>query len=427
MESKYIYEDLIWKSLFSDIRLRKIFSSFNKSEIYESNFNAILDDLVALTNYSITANNQMVYLAVIDKGVYFDIQCNWKATKVKSDFLKTINEEICIQKKDTNDYINWRNTLFTSYLNLINRSDDFQIVIDKQKNVKISFKLYLKKISPNFSFEILKNSFVVEIANKRVNEIYEIGLKFLDINDVKCINILSRIIDKKPFVKVIIGFAYKNLNECELSNQYFIDYLDEFEDSYELSDDVTAVILETIATNNLNLGKVDYDTVEMLLDVLGRNQSHTALLKMSYIILSKNIKNLKLFALENVNIATDFAINDTDEFDKSCAFHIICSVLVWNDKFLEAEKYHHYFLAENFKFYIENQELVKAYILLSIAKNNTEFVGNIILDFPHIKNKYDDLFDVWYFNNGNVLNKKETNLIIFHSRLLDKFINEYCD
>ena len=63
--------------------------------------------------------------------------------------------------------------MFTSYLNLINRSDDFQIVIDKQKNVKISFKLYLKKISPNFSFEILKNSFVVEIANKRVNEIYE--------------------------------------------------------------------------------------------------------------------------------------------------------------------------------------------------------------------------------------------------------------
>jgi hypothetical protein len=427
MENKYVYEDLIWKSLFSDIRLSRIFSFFNKSEIYKSNFNHILDDLVALTNYSITANNQMVYLAVIDKGIYFDIQCNWKSTKVKCDFFKTINEEICIQKRATNNYINWRNTLFESYLNLINRSDDFQIDIDTQKNVKIFFKLYLKKISPNYNFEVLKNSYIVELENKSVDEIYKIGLKFLDINDTKCINILSRIIDIKPFVKVIIGFAYKNLKEYEVSNQYLIDFFDEFEDSYELSDDLTAVILETIATNNLNLGKVDYNTVEMFLDILGKNQSHTALLKISYIILSKNIKNLKLFALENVNIATDFALNHSDEFDKSCAFHIICSVLVWNDKFLEAEKYHHYFLTENFKFYIENQELVKAYILLLIAKNNTEFVGNIILDFPHIKKKYDDLFDVWYFNNGNVLNKKETNLIIFHSRLLERFINEYCD
>ena len=58
MENKYVYEDLIWKSLFSDIRLSRIFSFFNKSEIYKSNFNHILDDLVALTNYSITVNRQ---------------------------------------------------------------------------------------------------------------------------------------------------------------------------------------------------------------------------------------------------------------------------------------------------------------------------------------------------------------------------------
>lgn len=264
------------------------------------------------------------------------------------------------------------------------------------------------------------------MENKSVEDIYKIGLSYLDKNNVKCIEILSAIIEQEPLVGLIIGLAYKGLQKYKLSNQYIKNALVEIEDIYILSDDYIAYIFETIATNDINLGITNNETIKLLFNTLNHNQSHTALLKLSYVILSKNNNSLKQFALENVTIAIDMCLNDSDDFDKSCEFHIICSILVWNDKFKEAEKYHHYFLNENTKFNLENKELIEAYILLSIAKGNTEFIGNLILDFPYLNKVFGNFFDAWYFNNGNILNKKETNLIMLYTRKIRNVINQYC-
>ena len=124
--------------------------------------------------------------------------------------------------------------------------------------------------------------------------------------------------------------------------------------------------------------------------MLDINQSPTALIKLSYLILSRNIRHLKDFALENVTIAIDFCSKDDDDFSKAAGFHIICSILLWNDNFTEAEKYHHHFLIENNDFLNFYTEHVEAYVILALAKNNINFIANLFLDFPTSEINFQD-------------------------------------
>ncbi|WP_158730242.1 MULTISPECIES: hypothetical protein [unclassified Flavobacterium] len=426
MEKQYFYNDFMWKSIYSNINTSVISKHFNLNDNYCKGFNSLLHDIAVLPNYTILNTETKLNLSMTYKSSHFEFLVNWKATKIKGTFIETVYNEIVHKKYYQNNYINWRNFCFEGFLNIFKLADNFEFTIDNQKNIVIKFLLLLDKIDEGKTYDILDNKFIVQLSKKSTKEVYNLGYSYLGTDNLKCIGILETIIDIFPYSGIIIGFAHKNLNNKKLSNEYLIKALDEISELSFLDEDFVAVISETIATNELNLGVVNNDTINLLFKTINSNQSHTALIKLSYLILSQKIKTLKSFALESVNIATEMCLNDNDEFSKAAGFHIICCVLLWNDKFKEAEKHHQYFLKENTKFTIDHKELIEGYFILALAKNNIEFIGNLILDFPYLVKIYGSYLDAWYFNKGNLFNKKETNSIVFYSRIIKNVEEEYC-
>lgn len=427
MATEFIYNNFIWKGIFSDINTNRIYSRFKKGEQFKSGFFSIAHDCVGLSSYTIKNSETKLYLSIKDIGERFEFTSYWIATKMKGSFLETIFDEIVNQNKIENQYVNWRGFLFDNLLNIKEKATDLKLVKSSEDKIELSFKVHLNQLQETFEpIEFLDPIFIVELGSKSPQEVYKIGLEFLDIDNKKCIGILQTILEVMPFVGLIIGIAYFYEGKSELSNNYIVNALNEVE-SIDYSDDFTALVAEIIATNELNLGIANDRTIRMFFNVLDINQSSTALIKLSYIILSKNIKHLKEFALENVTIAIEYNLSDENEETKISAFHIICSVLLWNDKFDEAEKYHAHFLNENNDFLKYHFDHVESYIIIALAKNNHNFISNLILDFPNLKNQAAGLFNAWSFNNNETINQNWSNLNIYNFRKIINAREQYCD
>lgn len=427
MGKEYKYHDFIWKGIFSNINTNRIYLQFKKGEQFKSGFFSIAHNCVGLANYTIKNSETKLYLSIKDTGEVFEFSSNWIVTKMKGAFLETIFDEIVNQNKIENDYVNWRGNLFNDLLKIKERATDLKLSKSKEDKIELSFKVHLSQLQETFEqIEFLNPAFILELRDKSPNEVCKIGLDFLDVDNKKCIGILKTIIEEMPYVGLIIGVAYFYENKSELSNNYIIDALNKV-DIFDFKDDFTGLIAEIIATNEFNLGTVTDKTIRLFFDVLDINQSPTTLIKLSYIILSKNIKHLKEFALENVAIAIEYNLNDENESTKISAFHIICSVLLWNDKFDEAEKYHSYFLNENNDFLKYHFEHVEGYITLALAKDNHNFISNLILDFPHIRNRASGLFNAWIFDNLELKNKVWGNLNSYNYNKINNAKKMYCD
>lgn len=427
MGKEYVYHNFIWKGIFSNINTNRIYLQFKKGEQFAGGFFSIAHNCVALPNYTIKNSETKLYLSIKDNGEVFEFTSNWIATKMKGAFLETIFDEIVNQNKIENEYVNWRSFLFNSLLEINEKATDLKLSKSSENKIELSFKVHLNQLQATFEpVEFLDPLFIIELGSKSPQEVYKIGFDFLDVDNKKCIGILKTIVEEMPYVGLIIGIAYFYEGKSELSNNYIKTALNQV-DSVDFSIDFIGLIAEIIAANDYNLGAVDDKTIRMFFDVLDINQSPTALIKLSYIILSKNLKHLKEFALENVAIAIEHNLNDENEATKISGFHIICSVLLWNDKFNEAEKYHDYFLNENNDFLKYHFEHVEGYITLALAKNNHNFISNLILDFPHLRNRASGLFNAWEFENLELKNKNWSNLNIYNYNKIINARKMYCE
>lgn len=427
MSKEYVYHNFVWKNIFSDINTNRIFPRFKKGEQFSNGFFSITHNCVGLPNYTIKNSETKLYLSIKDNGEGFEFTSNWVATKMKGAFLETIFDEIVHQNKIENEYINWRGTLFRSLLEIKEKATDLKLIKSSDDKIEFSFKVHLSQLQATFEpVEFLDPKFIIELGSKSPKEVYLIGVDYLDVDDKKCIGVLKTILEEIPFAGLIIGIAYFNEGKSELSNQYILNALKEVEE-IEFEDKFIGLIAEIIATNELNLGVSDDRTIRMFFNLLSMNQSGSALIKLSYLILSRNLKHLKAFALENVSIAIDFNLKEETKFKKFAAFHIICSVLLWNDKFDEAEKYHSSFLNENNDFIKYHFEAVESYITLAFAKNNLNFISNMILDFPHLKNRASGLFNAWEFENLELKNKNWSNLNIYNHNKINNARKMYCE
>lgn len=427
MGKEYIYHNFIWKNIHSNINTDRIYPRFKKGEQFKSGFYNVVRNTAILADYTVKNTETKFYLSIKDHGEYFEFRSHWMATKMKGTFLFLVYDEVIHQNKFESEYINWRGRLFESVINLKEKGRDFVITLDNEFKVELSFKVDLANLQDTFEpLQLIDNKFLIELAQKSARDVFKIGLEYLDINDKTCIGILKTILEEIPYAGLIIGIAYFNLGKSELSNQYIINALNEITENIELGDELEGTIAEIIATNELNLGIADDRIIRTFFNVLNINQSPTALMKISYLILSRNIKHLKEFALENVNITTEFCSNDKDPFSKSAGFHIICSILLWNNKFNEAEKYHHYFLVEENDFLKFHKDHVESYIALTLAKNDINFIANLFLDFPYLKESFSGLFDAWNFDNDETRNKDWSNLNLYNFRKIIYAREQYC-
>lgn len=426
MPKEYVYHNYIWKNIYGNINSNRIYPRFKKGEQFANGFYSITFNCVALPNYTIKDNETKLYLSIKDIGEGFEFTSHWFATKMKGAFLETIFDEIVNQGKIENEYINWRGGLFRSLLEIKEKATDLKLIKTSENKIEFSFKVHLSNLQATFEPDnFLDPKFIVDLGNKSPKDIILTGLKYLDVDDKKCIGILKTIIEEIPIAGIIIGIAYFNEGKSELSNRYILKALNEI-DAIDLEDDLIGIIAEVIATNELNLGVTNDRTIRLFFEVLNINQSGTALIKLSYLILSRNIKHLKEFALENVSIAIEYNLKDDNEATKIAGFHVICSILIWNNKFDIAEEYHHYFLKDNTDFYVNYFEHIESYLTLAIVKNNANFISNLILDFPHLKIKAKDLFEVWMIENEVNFNHKFSPMEFFYYQKISNARKLYC-
>ena len=72
-------------------------------------------------------------------------------------------------------------------------------------------------------------------------------------------------------------------------------------------------------------------------------------------------------------------------------------------------------------------EQVESYIILALAKNNLNFISNLILDFPHLKDRALGLFNAWEFENLELKNKYWSNLNIYNYNKIINARKMYCE
>ena len=215
MKKEYVFNDFIWKDLYSYINGGKIAKFFDKPEIYHYPIQDILHHTVGLANFTIK-NDNMIYLSIVDNASYLEIYCKWTATKVKGDFLNAAFDEIVNQNNFYDRFVNWRSAVFLNLLNITKKGDDIIFKIDEEKNVEISFKFYFNKSVKNHDFEILENAFVIELSTKSKSDIFKLGVSKLSEDLSECIGILKTIVAELPIAGYIIGLAYKGLHEHKL-------------------------------------------------------------------------------------------------------------------------------------------------------------------------------------------------------------------
>jgi len=395
MGKEYIYHNYMWKSFFANINSNRIYPRFKKGEQFAGGFYSMTFHCGNLPSYTIKNKESKLYLSIKDNGDSFEFKANWTSTKMKAAFLEIVFNEIVHLNKVENEYVKWRESLFDSILAIKGRASEMKLVKSSDNQIDFSFIVHLKQLQATHEPDnFIDPKFIVELGTKSPYEVYKIGISYIDHDNKKCIGILKTILDESPIAGLMIGIAYFKEGKSELSSQYINRALEHI-DFDDFDDDFKGYIAEIIATNDYNRGIGNDSSIRNYFEVLNLNQSGSALIKLSYIILSKNIISLKSFALENVSIAISYNENDKNLDSKIAGFHIICSVLLWNDKFVEAERYHHYFLNEGCNFVKSHFEHIESYIILAIAKNNINFISNMFLDYPHLKILAKDLFKVW--------------------------------
>jgi len=179
MGKEYIYHNFIWKGIYSNINTNRIFPRFKKGEQFAGGFFSIAHNCLALPNYSIKNSETKLYLSIKDTGEVFEFTSNWIATKMKGAFLETIFYEIVNQNKIENEYVNWRNTLFSSLLEIKEKATDLKLSKSSENKIDLSFKIHLNQLQANFEpIEFLDPNFIFELGSKSPQEVYKIGLDF---------------------------------------------------------------------------------------------------------------------------------------------------------------------------------------------------------------------------------------------------------
>lgn len=143
-----------------------------------------------------------------------------------------------------------------------------------------------------------------------------------------------------------------------------------------------------------------------------------AFLKLAYLYLQQGQNDKKEIALSYAKMGEQILPYDEDENHRIAGYHIVASVYLWNEEFLLAEEAHRYFLA-NQTWCGQYPDLIKPYLLLAIAYDNTSFITNIITDYIFVTKLFPAIFDCWHFDTINPFDKRFKGEFIETLKLLE--------
>lgn len=421
----FTYNDVNWK-VYSNVNNGTVLNTLNAKEEHRSNLYGFLHNTLGIMNY--TSKNGEIFYEIKETNFGYTITINWTSTKLKSETTKYYLDLLNNKSKPSEMTTDWRNAIFGYLQRLVN--DCQKTIYNWEKEEKeykatlyceITFeKLYSypkgeDKPDENFEIEAQRFSVPHELLDDLINENITEALKYFGNDHQKLFDILKPFEGKEFMADFLTGATY-----------YM--YLDMPNKAYSYFQRAIKIAEE----NNLNLppvlfdfiGSIEFQTLKnpeeaeqsYIKSMLVGNEE--AFLKLAYLYLQQGQNDKKEIALSFAKMGEQILPYDEDENHRIAGYHIVASVYLWNEEFDLAEQAHTQFL-KNETWCNENSDIIKPYLLLTLAYNNTNFITNIITDYIFVTKLFPAIFDVWHFDTINPFDKRFKGEFIETLKLLE--------
>lgn len=403
----FTYKDVNWK-VYSNVNNGTVLNILNAKEEHRSNLFGFLHNTLGIMNY--TNKRGQIFYEIKETDFGYIMTINWTSTKLKSETTKYYLDLLNNQSKPTDLTTDWRNAIFGYLQRLVNdcRKVDYNFV-QETKEYKASLyceitfeKLYSfpigeDKPDENFQVEAQRFSVPHDLLADLINENVEEALKYFGSDHQKLFNILIPLEGKEFLADFLIGATY--FMYLDMPNKAYSYFQRAIKIAEENRIQLPPVLLDFV-------GSIEFQTLNnpeeaeqsFIKSMLVGNEE--AFLKLAYLYLQQGQNDKKEIALSLAKMGEQILPYDEDETHRMAGYHIVASVYLWNTEFDLAEQAHSHFL-KNETWCEENSDIIKPYLLLAIAYDNTNFITNIITDYTFLTKKFPAFFDCWHFDTIN--------------------------
>ena len=402
--NQYLYDDYSWR-VFGDVNTSFVFQQLNGKEIHRYKFNRFIS--YALTIMNFTNRKTLIHYEINEHDFGYSINILWPTTKVKAagvqDYLANIKQNIPVETGITE----WRRVVYeylqSLYADYQNVEFSYALLADKvymaHLYAEVTFEKLVwiepEKMDKNTGFDPQATGFFVpiELLHEVLSEKHRIAIQHFGIDHEKLINVMTPLSGKDFWADFLIAITYHMF--LNLPNKAYDYYKRASELIGQYNSESTAYLFEFMGDIELNI-KNDNRAAEQsfLKSLLLGNQ--TGLLNLAYFYLQQIQSDKKDLALFLVKFGEKILSNDKEEENCISGYHIIASVYLWDKQFENACRTHHHFFS-NAAWCKKYHEFVEAYLILSFAINDFEFIFNIVSDYPVVIEYFDFYIDTWRF------------------------------
>ena len=408
----FTYKDVNWK-VYSNVNNGTVLNSLNTKEEYRSNLYGFLHNTLGIMNY--TNKSGQIFYEIKETDFGYTMTIDWISTKLKSETTKYYLDLLNNQSKPIDLTTDWRNAIFGYLQKLVNdcRKIDYSIVQEAKEfkaslYCEITFEnLYSfpkgeDKPDENFEDEVQHFSVPYELLADLINENISESLKYFGNDHQKLFDILKPIEGKEFLADFLIGATYFMF--LDMPNKAYLYFQRAIKIAEENSIQLPPILFDFI-------GRIEFESLKnpeeaeqsFIKSMLVGNEE--AFLKLAYLYLQQGQNDKKEIALSFAKMGEKILPYDEDETHRLAGYHIVASVYLWNREFDSAEQAHSQFL-KNETWCEEYSDIIKPYLLLAIAYDNTNFITNLITDYTFLTKKFTAIFDCWHFDTINPFDKR---------------------
>lgn len=421
----FTYRDLNYK-VYGDINNGTVLTALSPKEEHRDNLFSFLHATLGIMNY--TCKSGQIFYEVKSTNNGYSMTIDWISTKLKSLTTQNYIQLLKAGNKPTDVSTDWRRAIlrYSEFLVTNCRVIEFQFSnIENEFKAKLaceinfgnlySFPKGEDKVKEDFNFKGQDYSMPLELIENSINENVQVAFKYFGNDHQKLFDVLRPFEGKEFLADFLVGATYYiYLQMPNKAYAYFKRALNTAESrGIEVPPSLHDFIGNIEFTNNKNPDEAERSFVKGLL--AGNEQSF---LKLAYLYLQQGQNEKKEKAFSLAQLGEKLLLQDQNEDKRKSGYHIIASVYLWNEEFLLAENAHQHFLSD-MNWCDSYPDLVKAYLLLSVARNNSDFMTNIITDYSFLTKKFPPIFDCWYFDTINPYDKRFKGEFIETLRLLD--------
>ena len=359
--------------------------------------------LLWLVGWSRAESNITLYIE--NNNSVYEFNLIWNATKLKGDTLLLYLERIRNREEVDTGGSDWRQMINGALQWMGEHCDEIEIKGEKVDRYKIKMTLYAKAsgaklISPPkvvdepdkvFDFRTQVFQSPLELLAEPIGEIVKEALKYFGKDNNKAIDILKPLEGKMFIADYLIGAMYYVFMDMpQKGYQYMVRAIGNIEQSNK---ETAAMLLDWLGNIEAQV-KSNPEQAERNFALALSLGNQVCLLKLAYLYLREGKKENKGLAYNLTQASETVLPLDEDHFHQLAGYHIASSVYVWCNDYDSAEKAQQHFLMDE-NWCKENKEHVEAYLCVVMAKNNTDFISNLVSDYPVILSQFSHIIDVW--------------------------------